>query len=150
MAWIGGALQISEQLFKLIMLISLIVVLARIYLVRETAFRLNLGRVQVILLSLALGALLGFLAGVIGIGGGIFLVPLILVLGLGVSAYFWFRKEERARSKEQGQSIRSRIDDDRHGRGWISRIGWRNCRSHGRKFARFPLKPSRISSSPKR
>ena len=30
-----------------------------------------------------LGAVLGFLAGVIGIGGGIFLVPLILVLGLG-------------------------------------------------------------------
>ena len=83
MAWVGGALQISEQLFKLIMLMSLMVVLARIYLVGETAFRLNLGRVQVILLSLALGALLGFLAGVIGIGGGIFLVTLILVRGLG-------------------------------------------------------------------
>ena len=83
MAWLGGALQVSEVVFKLLMLASLTVVLVRIYFVRETAFRFVLNRAQVVALSLVLGALLGFLAGVIGIGGGIFLVPLILVLGLG-------------------------------------------------------------------
>ncbi|NNF03059.1 MAG: TSUP family transporter, partial [Rhodothermales bacterium] len=34
-------------------------------------------------ISLVLGAMLGFLAGVVGIGGGIYLVPLIVILGLG-------------------------------------------------------------------
>lgn len=83
MAWLGGAIQISETLFKLLMALSLVVVLLRIYAIGETAFRFRLGRPQFITLSLVLGALLGFLAGVIGIGGGIFLIPLILVLGLG-------------------------------------------------------------------
>ena len=83
MAWLGGALQVSETLFKLLMALSLIVVLIRIYAVNDTAFRFRLGRKQFIALSAVVGAILGFLAGVIGIGGGIFLVPVILVLGLG-------------------------------------------------------------------
>ena len=83
MAWLGGALQISETLFKLLMALSLLVVLVRIYAVGETAVRFRLSRGGFIALSVLLGAILGFLAGVIGIGGGIFLVPLILVLGLG-------------------------------------------------------------------
>jgi len=83
MAWLGGALQVPEQLFKLVMAISLIVVLVRIYAWQKTAFRFQLSRRQATIISLLVGALLGFLAGIIGIGGGIFLVPMILVLGLG-------------------------------------------------------------------
>lgn len=83
MAWLGGALQVPEQLFKLVMAISLVVVLVRIYAWQQTAFRFQLSHSQATLISLGVGALLGFLAGVIGIGGGIFLVPMILVLGLG-------------------------------------------------------------------
>ena len=82
LAWLGGALQVSETLFKILMAGSLAVVLLRIYAPADTAFRLELGRRQIWLLSLLVGAVLGFLAGVIGIGGGIFLIPMILVLGL--------------------------------------------------------------------
>ncbi len=83
LAWIGGTLQLPEPMFKLLMAASLLVVLLRIFSRRDTALNLRLGRGQVILLSLLVGALLGFLAGVIGIGGGIFLVPMILLLGMG-------------------------------------------------------------------
>lgn len=83
MAWVGGALQISEFWFRLLLLLSLLVVLARIFFWREASFRLDLTRIQTILLSLVVGAALGLLAGIVGNGGGIFLVPVILILGLG-------------------------------------------------------------------
>lgn len=83
MAWLGGALQVPEQVFKLLMSLSLVVVLFRIYAWKNTSINYRFNRRQVILISLAIGAVLGFLAGVIGIGGGIFLIPAILLLGLG-------------------------------------------------------------------
>lgn len=83
MAWLGGALQVPETIFKLLMLFSLVVVLIRIYAWKNTALAYRLSRSQVILIALVLGAVLGFLAGVVGIGGGIFLIPAILLLGLG-------------------------------------------------------------------
>jgi len=83
MAWLGGALQVPEQVFKLLMSLSLVVVLIRIYAWKNTAIGYRFNRRQVIGIALAMGAVLGFLAGVIGIGGGIFLIPAILLLGLG-------------------------------------------------------------------
>ena len=83
LAWLGGALQVPEQVFKMLMALSLLVVLFRIYAWRDTALELRLGRRQAFAVALLTGAVLGFLAGVIGIGGGIFLVPAILLLGLG-------------------------------------------------------------------
>lgn len=83
MAWLGGALQVPEEWFKLVLAASLIVVLVRIYGWRETALRLRLNPLQSSAISLLAGAVLGLLAGIVGIGGGIFLIPLILLLGLG-------------------------------------------------------------------
>ena len=34
-------------------------------------------------MALGVGAVLGLIAGIVGIGGGVYLVPLILILGLG-------------------------------------------------------------------
>lgn len=48
----------------------------------------------------------------------------ISALGLGVALYFWFKKEDRANDKEGYRSVRRRIDDDRHGRGWLSRVSY--------------------------
>ena len=46
----------------------------------------------------------------------------IAAFGVSLSAYFWFKKEERATTKENGVSVRRRIDDDRQGRTWVSRL----------------------------
>ena len=83
MSYLGGALQIPEEIFHWVLLVSLIIVALRIYYWRDTAFTLNLGKSVKMVVSLLAGAVLGLVAGMVGIGGGVYLVPLILILGLG-------------------------------------------------------------------
>lgn len=83
MAYLGGALQIDSEVFFYVLLVSLVFVSARIYLWRSISLQLQLGSGQQLAISLFAGSLLGLVAGIAGIGGGIYLVPLILVLGLG-------------------------------------------------------------------
>jgi uncharacterized membrane protein YfcA len=83
MAYLGGALKLPKEIFYWILLISLVLVAVRVFSWEKTSFTLNIGKAQKILLSLAAGAMLGFVAGAVGIGGGIYLVPLIIILGLG-------------------------------------------------------------------
>lgn len=54
----------------------------------------------------------------------LFALGAVALLGLSLSAYFWFKKEEGATSKEGSRAVRSRIDDDRRGRGWFNRLGY--------------------------
>ncbi len=81
MAFLGSSLEISPRLFATLLGVTLLLAALRL---------LGLGRaiesrpVRPGLLwpaGLALGAGLGFLAGLIGVGGGIFLSPLLLFLG---------------------------------------------------------------------
>lgn len=83
MSYIGGSLTLPKDLFYGILLITLIFVAVQIYFFEDIALKLNLSNTRQIALSVIIGAILGFVAGAIGIGGGIYLVPLILVLGLG-------------------------------------------------------------------
>ncbi len=83
MSYVGGSLAMPRRAFYWILLASLLLVAARIYLWTESALRLNLKRPGQVVLSLAVGSVLGLVAGIVGIGGGIYLVPLIVVLGLG-------------------------------------------------------------------
>ena len=83
MAYIGGALQISKDIFYWVLLVSLIFVAARIYLWQNVTIKLNLSQKEKIIISLISGSVLGLIAGIVGIGGGIYLVPLIIILGLG-------------------------------------------------------------------
>ena len=83
MAYIGGALQLPKQYFFALLLACLLFVAARIYLWKDTAFHLALGNTGRLIVPLVAGAVLGMVAGITGIGGGIFLVPLIIILGLG-------------------------------------------------------------------
>ncbi|MCW8899707.1 MAG: sulfite exporter TauE/SafE family protein [Gammaproteobacteria bacterium] len=83
MAYIGGALSVSKEFFYWVLLISLIFVAARIYLWQSVTIKLNLTQKEKIIISLITGSVLGLIAGIVGIGGGIYLVPLIIILGLG-------------------------------------------------------------------
>jgi hypothetical protein len=65
------------------MLISLVGVAMRIYLWKDTGIKAILSNRKRIVFSVIIGSLLGILSGIVGIGGGIYLVPLIIVLGLG-------------------------------------------------------------------
>jgi len=83
MAYLGGALKVPKEIFYWILLISLIFVAARIYIWQNIAIKFNFGQKEKIVISLISGSVLGLVAGIVGIGGGIYLVPLIIILGLG-------------------------------------------------------------------
>lgn len=80
-AWIGGRLPVSETLFIGLLGFSLLAAGLRMILPGPgvTERPGSAGRYQ--LIALVGGALLGLLAGMVGIGGGIFLSPLLYLLG---------------------------------------------------------------------
>ncbi len=83
MAYLGGSLTLPKEIFYWILLISLAFVAFRIYFWNNTTIKLNIDQNRQIIISLIAGAILGLIAGIVGIGGGIYLVPLIIILGLG-------------------------------------------------------------------
>ena len=88
MAYIGGSLHIEKQLFEI--LLFLILATAGILLLfnfrsyddREESYReVNS------LISILIGGILGFISGVVGIGGGIFLSPILFLMRAGRPKY---------------------------------------------------------------
>ena len=93
MAYLGGALDVSSTAFYWILLASLTLIALRIYVWERISLQLEMGRIAQTALSLGAGSALGLVAGIAGIGGGIYLVPLILVLGLGTEKSLGWGRE---------------------------------------------------------
>ena len=74
-----------KLLFYLILMVSLSFAAMRIYFPAKNAPQLTLTTRGKFLLALFCGAVLGLVAGICGIGGGVYLVPLIILLGLGTA-----------------------------------------------------------------
>jgi len=94
-AFIGGSLSIDTSTYNTLVGIVLLIVAFQLF------FKANLVEKQIIRMSLPLaitaGAVLGFLSGLTGTGGGIFLTPLLIFTGwatarqaAGLSAVFIF------------------------------------------------------------
>ncbi len=85
MAYLGGALQLPVAVFQWLLFISLLFAALRLYFWDRVSLQWQLSRHNRITVSLLAGSVLGLIAGIVGIGGGIYLVPLILILGLGTA-----------------------------------------------------------------
>ena len=83
MTFVAGSLDVPEIFFKLFLLATLILVAVRIYIINDLKIWIQLINTQKWIFILTIGAILGFIAGAVGIGGGIYLVPLIIMFGLG-------------------------------------------------------------------
>ncbi len=83
MAYLAGSLEIPEIIFQIILISTLVLVAVRIYIINGLALSFQLSETQKWIMIIVLGAILGFIAGAVGIGGGIYLVPLIIMFGLG-------------------------------------------------------------------
>lgn len=83
MSYIGGMLKLPKDVFYWVLMLSLMLVALRIYFSPSTSMSFQLGAKGKLIVSLIAGSILGLIAGIAGIGGGIYLIPLILVLGLG-------------------------------------------------------------------
>ncbi|MEA1881995.1 MAG: TSUP family transporter [Candidatus Marinimicrobia bacterium] len=83
MAYYAGSLPLEKTTFQFILLITLIFVTARIYVLNNLKLSVQISGLKKWILILSLGGILGFVAGAVGIGGGIYLVPLVIMFGLG-------------------------------------------------------------------
>jgi len=81
MAWVGGRIHISETLF--IGLLALALLFAGISLLLKPDVKPNPKTATSLPLGMAVGAGLGLLSGIVGIGGGIFLAPILHRIGWG-------------------------------------------------------------------
>jgi len=81
-AYWGGTIHINKRLFTGLLAMSLIISAVRLLLSGKAfAPRMTLTWKTAWLAGIPLGAVLGFLSGLVGIGGGIYLAPLLLLMG---------------------------------------------------------------------
>lgn len=81
-AYIGGRITVGDEVFRLVLGVTLLAVAARMVFLREIPWRSDSSRQsQRWLLAASIGLVLGLLSGMVGIGGGVFLSPVILLLG---------------------------------------------------------------------
>ena len=83
MSFLGASLHLDKGIFQYILLFSLVLVVLRIYFWDQVSLRIEINQKQKLLLSILTGGILGLIAGIVGIGGGIYLAPLILLFNLG-------------------------------------------------------------------
>ena len=81
MAWIGGRIEVSKTLF--IGLLALALLFAGLSLLFKPNTKPNSKIAMSLPLSASIGAGLGLLSGIVGIGGGIFLAPVLHRIGWG-------------------------------------------------------------------
>ena len=81
LAFIGGSLSIDKQVFE-ILLFTILTLAGVLLLLKFQSFdqKIEVYKKIPIILSLFIGASIGFVSGVVGIGGGIFLSPILLLI----------------------------------------------------------------------
>jgi uncharacterized membrane protein YfcA len=79
-AFIGAQIFIDPKIYKIILGIFLLIATARMILKPKESASVTLPSLP---LALLIGSVLGLLSGMIGIGGGIILTPIIILLGWG-------------------------------------------------------------------
>ena len=83
-AFFGASMSIGKELFEI--LLFLILIIAGIFLLIESkSFNKNQIKIKQVpvFLSITLGSIIGFISGIVGIGGGIFLSPLLFLMKAG-------------------------------------------------------------------
>ncbi len=85
MAYFGASLHLPKEVFLFILWLTLLLVATRLLLLRDLSWRLSFARNTSVGIVFGVGAILGFIAGAVGIGGGIYLVPLLLILNLATA-----------------------------------------------------------------
>jgi len=93
MAFIGASIYINPKLYKIILGIFLLIAVSRMFFSTKEEFKKS--NTPIFLVAVLIGATIGFFSGMIGIGGGIILSPILLLLHwsniketAGISALF--------------------------------------------------------------
>ena len=88
MAYLGGTLEIEKNIFE-ILLFFVLLISGILLLFNFKSYDDNKNKYKEInyFFSLSIGAVLGILSGIVGIGGGIFLSPILFLLRAGLPKY---------------------------------------------------------------
>ena len=83
-AFIGGSITIEKSLFE-ILLFCILLVAGIFLLIESKSFNKEKIKINQIsrLISISIGSIIGFMSGIVGIGGGIFLSPLLFLMKAG-------------------------------------------------------------------
>ena len=94
-AILGGYLEVDDVIYHTLLSITLIFAAWRLYTIKSGDFDEKLSSKPPVYIALIVGGIIGFFSGVIGVGGGIFQSPIILIFGwsnpkttAGVAAIF--------------------------------------------------------------
>lgn len=82
-AIIGGYLRVDGEIYDSLLSITLLFAAWKLYSIKQNNTELSISNTPPLYLSLSIGAVIGLFSGIVGVGGGIFLSPLILILGWG-------------------------------------------------------------------
>jgi len=80
-AYLGGRIQVGREPFFILLSVSLIAAGVLMFIPRNHDVRRTLTNGQEWLIGLPAGAALGVLSGIVGIGGGVFLAPVLVLTG---------------------------------------------------------------------
>ena len=83
MSYLGAAIALEKDAFYLLLWLTLFFVAIRIYWKKELRLVIKLKPQTQLFVSLLLGVILGFFSGTVGIGSGIYLIPMIILFDLG-------------------------------------------------------------------
>jgi uncharacterized membrane protein YfcA len=81
LAFVGGAVTLPGHLYKVLVGVVLVYAAAQLWLSARQGDEMRPVRESPLAAAMAVGAVLGLLSGLTGVGGGIFLSPLLLMLG---------------------------------------------------------------------
>ena len=81
MAYLGGAITLPGQAYKILVGIVLLYAAVQLWRSGKSGAEMREVREPPLVWAMAIGAAMGLLAGLTGVGGGIFLSPLLLMLG---------------------------------------------------------------------
>ena len=94
-AFIGGYLQVDNTVYDILLSLTLVFAGWKLYSTKDSHSSVGINKNPPLHIAIGVGFAIGFLSGIIGVGGGIFLSPIILLFGwsdpkttAGVSAVF--------------------------------------------------------------
>ena len=80
-AFIGGYLQVDNTVYDILLSLTLVFAAWKLYSTKYPLASVEINKIPPLHLSISVGLIIGFLSGIIGVGGGIFLSPIILLFG---------------------------------------------------------------------
>lgn len=94
-AFIGGYLRVDNTVYDILLSLTLVFAAWKLYSTKDSHSSVEVNRPLPVQIAVGVGFMIGILSGIIGVGGGIFLSPIILLFGwsdpkttAGISAVF--------------------------------------------------------------